>query len=79
MIVPGHGSVVDRHFIEEQAAKLQQVGDEISQAHDRGIRAEQVAFSAAVREIWPPEFLRSAVDDGFSQLSADGSAHSGKR
>lgn len=45
-IVPGHGSIVDRAFIEVQAARLQELADEIIASHGGGVRAEDFSFSS---------------------------------
>ena len=71
VIVPGHGRAVDRDFVARQAAALQEVADEIVQSHRRGTSADDVRFSPAVHDIWPHDFLRSAVSVGFGQLSSD--------
>lgn len=63
-IVPGHGSIVDRAFIEVQAASLQELADEIIASRGHGVRAEDFSFTPRVRDTWPREFLQSAIDAG---------------
>lgn len=75
VIVPGHGSVVDRAFVETQATQLQAVADEIRAAHDAGVAPSDVRLGRQLHDHWPDSFLRSAVRDAYARLS-DGEAGS---
>lgn len=68
-VVPGHGAVVDRDFVEGQAAQLRAVADEIRRRHRPGVRGDDVEPSPALLELWPESFLRSAFAAGFAQLA----------
>ncbi|MBS1907035.1 MAG: MBL fold metallo-hydrolase [Actinobacteria bacterium] len=69
VIVPGHGSVVDRTFVQRQTARLQAVADDIRAAHAAGVASADVRLGSALHEYWPESFLRSAVRDAYAQLS----------
>ncbi|MFJ4166116.1 MBL fold metallo-hydrolase [Microbacterium sp. NPDC089698] len=69
VIVPGHGSVVDRAFVQAQASQLQAVAEEIRAAHDEGIAPDDVQLGRSLHEYWPESFLRSAVRDAYARLS----------
>ncbi len=69
VIVPGHGSVVDREFATRQATALDAVAKTIRGAWTAGISIEDTL--ATVRLPWPEWMLRSAIEQGFSQLSVE--------
>ena len=68
-VVPGHGDVVDRAFVERQRADLATVADLILELHDREVGAGD-ALSAG-RGHWPfPEAdLVGAVERGYAALA----------
>lgn len=66
VVVPGHGSTVDRDFVAEQRALLGVVAETVRDLAGRGVRASD-ALDAAVWP-WPAEGLVHAVDRGYAQL-----------
>lgn len=69
VIVPGHGSVVDREFATRQATALDAVAKAIRGAWTAGMSIEETLATA--RLPWPEWMLRSAIEQGFSQLSVE--------
>ncbi|ALV45087.1 hypothetical protein MB46_05765 [Arthrobacter alpinus] len=69
IIVPGHGQVVDREFAIRQARALAAVAKAIRGAWTAGIGIEDALD--AVQLPWPQWMLRSAIEQGFSQLAAE--------
>jgi len=61
-VVPGHGDVVDRAFVKEQAALLGAVATAARTAYDSGEEPELPL---------PPEFARVAFDRAYRQLRGD--------
>lgn len=66
IIVPGHGSVVDRDFTEEQRQHIAIVSATITDLAGRGVRAEDAL--AATEWPYPREALIHAVSRGYEQL-----------
>jgi glyoxylase-like metal-dependent hydrolase (beta-lactamase superfamily II) len=66
-VVPGHGAVVDRGFVQEQSTDVAQVANTIGQLVHAGVPAE----SALEQGDWPwdPEHLRDAVRRGYAHLA----------
>jgi glyoxylase-like metal-dependent hydrolase (beta-lactamase superfamily II) len=69
VIVPGHGTVVDRAFAEHQAEQLDQMAAFIRETHASGETVEGAALPPALLELWPDGLLRSALRDGYAQLA----------
>ena len=69
VLVPGHGSAVDREFVERQASRLRSVAEWIGDAHEAGRSLDDVRPDRSLEEYWPESFLRSALEDGYAQLS----------
>lgn len=67
-IVPGHGQVVDRQFVLEQAEMLTHVADLIRQAWHAGMTIEE-ALASDLSWPLPGEVLRSALRQGFEALA----------
>jgi glyoxylase-like metal-dependent hydrolase (beta-lactamase superfamily II) len=67
LVIPGHGTVVDRGFVAHQAGELQLVADRIRSAHDEGLTA---AEALARHHDWPVplDFVVSAVERAYTQL-----------
>ncbi|MFL4473782.1 MBL fold metallo-hydrolase [Paeniglutamicibacter sp. MACA_103] len=66
VVVPGHGRLVDREFVTRQAIALHAVEDAIKSAHAAGAGIEEALDT--VQLPWPKWMLRSAFEQGFSQL-----------
>ncbi|UMG92915.1 MBL fold metallo-hydrolase [Nocardioides sp. TF02-7] len=66
VVVPGHGGVVDRAFVQEQRADIGVVAETIRDLASRGVRVEDALAEAD----WPfpPERLEDAVRRGYEQL-----------
>ncbi|GAA4490051.1 MBL fold metallo-hydrolase [Microbacterium panaciterrae] len=69
VLVPGHGSVIDRDFIVRQASRLRAVADGILAAYSAGVSPEDAALDPALQAWWPESFLRSALRAGYVQLA----------
>ncbi|WEO76879.1 MBL fold metallo-hydrolase [Cryobacterium sp. SO2] len=68
LIVPGHGSVVDRDFVQRQAGSLQKVADAIRSCRAHGTAFEDLPPDHELFTLWPPAMLESAFARGFAQL-----------
>ncbi|MGA1838782.1 MBL fold metallo-hydrolase [Herbiconiux sp. 11R-BC] len=76
VIIPGHGAVVDRAFVVEQAAALAEVAAFVRSSHAAGVPAEAVDAAAGraahpALALWPDAFLRSALADGYAELAEE--------
>ena len=69
-VVPGHGAVVDRAFVHEQAHRLQAVADAISVGFAHREPVEYVAERAAGASRMPLEMVEPAIIRGYTQLAA---------
>jgi glyoxylase-like metal-dependent hydrolase (beta-lactamase superfamily II) len=63
-VVPGHGDVVDRAFVERQAADLGAIAASARAAHEQGIPEDAAARLGTLRE----PFARDAVARAYAQL-----------
>ncbi|MCS5732810.1 MBL fold metallo-hydrolase [Herbiconiux daphne] len=68
VIVPGHGSPVDRAFVVRQSAQLRAVAELIRASHAAATPVADVVVPAALAELWPDGFMRSALEAGYAQL-----------
>ena len=70
LVIPGHGSVVDRAFVARQAGQLQLVADRIRAAHDEGLTA---AEALARHHDWPIplDFVVNAVERAYTAARSD--------
>ena len=66
LVVPGHGSPVDRDYVEEQRNTIGIVAETIRDLATRGVPVDQ-ALDAGEWP-WPREHLRTAVQRGYQQL-----------
>lgn len=66
VVVPGHGAVVDRRFVEEQCDGIRAVGETIRELATNGVPEDQAL--AAGTWPYPVEALDHAVRRGYSQL-----------
>ncbi|TNM41219.1 MBL fold metallo-hydrolase [Nocardioides albidus] len=66
VVVPGHGGVVDRRFVEQQCDDLRAVAETIRDLATRGVPEADALASAA----WPfpVEALHHAIGRGYAQL-----------
>lgn len=72
VIVPGHGEVVDRAFVAEQARLLEQVAAMVRRAIADGTAVDDVVPPAELAAFWPDWMLRSALRAGLgSDVTAD--------
>jgi glyoxylase-like metal-dependent hydrolase (beta-lactamase superfamily II) len=63
-VVPGHGKVVDRSYVERQAGELATIAAEARAAHAQGIPEDRAARLVAL----PPEFAADAIRRAYAQL-----------
>lgn len=66
-VIPGHGRVVDRSFVERQAAGLRLIADRFRAAHDAGLTAAETLAAHADWPI-PVEGLVGAVERAYQAL-----------
>ena len=64
VVVPGHGDIVDRAFVERQAADLAAIAAAARAAHEQGIPEESAARLVPLRQ----PFARDAVARAYAQL-----------
>jgi glyoxylase-like metal-dependent hydrolase (beta-lactamase superfamily II) len=76
VIIPGHGSPVDRAFLLEQADVLSIVADGIRSSFDQSEPVESASERVAAASRLPLEIVESAVVRGYTLLSAAGAARS---
>ena len=67
VVIPGHGRPVGREFVERQADSLNLIASVIRHAWDAGLDFGQSLGAAELP--WPEWMLRSAFEQGFSQLA----------
>jgi glyoxylase-like metal-dependent hydrolase (beta-lactamase superfamily II) len=74
VVSPGHGSVVDREFVEEQRENVARVAEVIRSLFAAGVPEDQAVEAA--RSEWPFEDhpLEAAVARGYAQLREAGTA-----
>lgn len=72
VVIPGHGTAVDRAFLVEQAGVLRVVADGIRQAFDRSEPIESASERVASSSRLPVEIIESAVLRGYTLLSGGG-------
>jgi glyoxylase-like metal-dependent hydrolase (beta-lactamase superfamily II) len=70
IVVPGHGTVVDREFVVRQQAALQTVADTIRSSHAAGTSVDDLAADHELFALWPAVMLESAFRQGHAQLDA---------
>jgi glyoxylase-like metal-dependent hydrolase (beta-lactamase superfamily II) len=67
VVVPGHGAVVDREFLEEQRNNIGILAETIRDLATRGVRASE-AIETADAWPFPAKFLDQAVQRAYEQL-----------
>lgn len=70
VIVPGHGVVVDRDFVERQMAALQTVADTIRSCAAARTSLDDLPDDHALFTLWPRAMLESAFTQGGAQLGS---------
>ncbi len=66
VVVPGHGAVVDRDFVEEQRNSIGIVAETIRDLATRGVPVDDALGTAEWP--YPPEALANAVRRGYEHL-----------
>ena len=69
VVVPGHGSPVDRSFVEAQQVQLAGVADLLRELHAAGVPVERAGEAGAGRWPLPPEGLEPAISAAYEALS----------
>ena len=66
VLVPGHGTPVDRAFATTQLEEITAVADRVRESYDSNLSVEEALAGGG----WPyaPELLRDAVQRGYDQL-----------
>lgn len=67
VVVPGHGAVVDREFVEQQRNDIGIVAETIRDLAGRGVRVDE-ALATAKRWPFPAHYLADAVVRGYEHL-----------
>ncbi|MEO9323601.1 MBL fold metallo-hydrolase [Nocardioides sp. C4-1] len=67
VVVPGHGTVVDREFVEQQRNDIGIVAETIRDLAGRGVRVDE-ALGAAEQWPFPARYLADAVVRGYEHL-----------
>jgi glyoxylase-like metal-dependent hydrolase (beta-lactamase superfamily II) len=70
VIVPGHGTRVDRAFVEHLRADFETIAEILRDLHAAGVPADEATAAAAGRWPWPAEALGQAVVRGYGQLAS---------
>lgn len=70
VIVPGHGSAVDRAFLHAQARQLDLVAREIRAGHSEEHEVHRATASIAALSGLPEQIVEPAVRRGYAQLDA---------
>lgn len=73
VVVPGHGPVVDRAFVEAQRADVVRLAEQLRAAHRSGTTVEQ-ALADPTRWPFPVDMLELAVRRAFAQLDQESAA-----
>jgi glyoxylase-like metal-dependent hydrolase (beta-lactamase superfamily II) len=68
VVVPGHGAVVDREFVEEQRNEIGIVAETIRDLAGRGVPVEDALTGTGTRWPYPAERLAAAVRRGYEHL-----------
>jgi glyoxylase-like metal-dependent hydrolase (beta-lactamase superfamily II) len=71
VVVPGHGPVVDRAFVQAQHVEVEQVAEQLRRSHRSGETVEQ-ALADQDRWPFPVEGLELAVHRAFHALDQEG-------
>lgn len=66
VVVPGHGALVDRRFVEDQCDDLRAVAETLRELAAQGVPPEQALASATWP--YPVDVLENAVQQAYSQL-----------
>ncbi len=72
LVVPGHGAVVGRQFIERQRADVAAVARILQELWEAGVPQEEALDAAADRWPWPAEQLGHALRRAYASLSGGG-------
>ncbi len=66
VVVPGHGQVIDRDYVQDQRVELGTIAETIRDLASRGVPVSQALEHGEWP--WDPELLRSAVRLGYEHL-----------
>jgi glyoxylase-like metal-dependent hydrolase (beta-lactamase superfamily II) len=69
VVVPGHGKVVDKDFVETQRADVADVSTVIRSLFQQGVRVDEAAAAGGTNWPYPPAHLETAVRRGYAQLT----------
>lgn len=67
-VIPGHGDVVDRHFVSGQRDLLGQLAFQLRGLHANGAHASDAVAELSLSSPWPVESLESAVATAYAAL-----------
>lgn len=74
VVVPGHGAVVDRGFVDRQRSAASEVAELIRSLHGQGVPVDDALAAGGDDWPYPAAHLAVAVRIGYEQLAAAGAA-----
>jgi glyoxylase-like metal-dependent hydrolase (beta-lactamase superfamily II) len=69
VVVPGHGKVVDKSFVETQRADVADVSTVIRSLFQQGVGVDEAAAAGGTNWPYPQAHLETAVRRGYAQLT----------
>ncbi len=70
VVVPGHGTPVDREFVKDQRADISDVGELIRSLYAQGVSQAEALEVGSTSWAFPPSQLAHAVRRGYDELAA---------
>jgi glyoxylase-like metal-dependent hydrolase (beta-lactamase superfamily II) len=77
VVVPGHGTPVDKTFVQDQRADIADVGQLVRSLFSQGVAREDALEVGGSTWPYPAHQLRHAVSRGYDQLMAEAAAGTG--
>ncbi len=74
VVVPGHGTPVDKTFVQNQRADIADVGQVIYSLFSQGVSRDDALEAGGSSWPYPAQQLRYALSRGYDQLAADAEA-----
>jgi hypothetical protein len=74
VVVPGHGTPVDRAFVQEQRADVSDIAELIRSLYGQGVPQGDALAAGGEGWPWKATLLSAAVARGYEQLGAESAA-----
>ena len=74
-VVPGHGALVDKDFVQAQRADVADVSSLIRSLHSQGVEVDVALAAGGGSWPFPADHLETAVRRGYAQLDAAAPSH----